>query len=732
MRAIESAIQAHPDDTTARRKLGERTKMFMEKYAREIHSRVYGDGLTKEVMKLCLEGNNSFRKVYDVLWDEKIANAEGAAIEEYEINMQTMRDLTASPSLERQPTGDLVELYVQAAFTKPTFDSIMEDINRMFKERMGRNIEVSICPTLKRTSRMSEKSQLKATKPGDVSGVKDIVRAMVVGTTMADINVVIEVIFELHKAKALEIVRKKDRFLEAPSGGGWRDNMVNVCLTVDGVPHICEIQVVHHQMLNARKEMDGHVVYNIVRNGQEMLAMRRGSGDVTALMDFESNLDKPRFVNWHTDRPVKEWEGVISSTSRDEITEIDLLKLDPELRVRHRLPSLIKMSFPVSITKLHLAYMQQLVEDYKYHELSFDVSDRADVEDETLQIICKANVMWKKINISSCRKVTNEGIVCLAKCKQLEGVDLSGLDNVDDKALKAISDAGVKWAEIDLRECLNVTEEGVATLKKKCSGMAITHSDFAIMEMARKDEHSKKVWGEMHKGKHSQDVLLTAAKEGHLHALRYVLHQGGADVSPNKADNWGNTPLVLAIQNGHLDIVQALIEAKAGPNKADGWGNTPLTLASRKGHLDIVRTLIEANADVNKSGDEVEATPLGFASQNGHFDIVRTLIKAKADVNKANISSGYTPVSFASGNGHLNIVRALVEAKADVNKAANDGVSPLLNGSYMGHLEVVRCLVNAGADKTVKDSDGTAYDQACNGAKGDNKTNKAAIQDLLR
>jgi hypothetical protein len=60
-----------------------------------------------------------------------------------------------------------------------------------------------------------------------VSGVKDIVRAMVVLNNMNDLNAVIKCLIEMHNKMEFEIVRKKDRHLEAPSSGGWRD-LVNL------------------------------------------------------------------------------------------------------------------------------------------------------------------------------------------------------------------------------------------------------------------------------------------------------------------------------------------------------------------------------------------------------------------------------------------------------------------------------------------------------------------------
>ena len=62
----------------------------------------------------------------------------------------------------------------------------------------------------------------------------------------------------------------KDRF-KHPSGGGWRDVMINFYVVGDGAKHVCEVQLVHKSLLTARKGLPGHVIYGVVRNATEVL-----------------------------------------------------------------------------------------------------------------------------------------------------------------------------------------------------------------------------------------------------------------------------------------------------------------------------------------------------------------------------------------------------------------------------------------------------------------------------
>ena len=148
-----------------------------------------------------------------------------------------------------------------------------------------------------------------------------------------------------------------------------------------------------------------------------------------------------------------------------------------------------------------------------------------------------------------------------------------------------------------------------------------------------------------------------------------------------------------ASQNGHLEVVTALLGAGADVSNGDTDGRTPLLLASCNGHVEVVTVLLGAGADVNQTKTDTGSTPLYTASLNGHVEVVTVLLGVGADVNKARTDYGASPLWIASQNGHLEIVNALLGAGADVNKARTDnGVTPLYMASKNGHVEVVEIL----------------------------------------
>ena len=71
--------------------------------------------------------------------------------------------------------------------------------------------------------------------------------------------------------------------------------------------------------------------------------------------------------------------------------------------------------------------------------------------------------------------------------------------------------------------------------------------------------------------------------------------KAGAD--PNAAAEDGSTPLMVAAQYGHSEVLQLLLEAGADKNAAKTNGVTALLVAAQNGHVESLWLLLEAGAD---------------------------------------------------------------------------------------------------------------------------------------
>jgi hypothetical protein len=175
--------------------------------------------------------------------------------------------------------------------------------------------------------------------------------------------------------------------------------------------------------------------------------------------------------------------------------------------------------------------------------------------------------------------------------------------------------------------------------------------------------------------------------------------EAGAD--KDKADANGYSPLHIACENGHIEVVRLLVEAGADKDKAMANGYTPLFIACQNGHVEVVRLLVEPGAD-NGHPMTIKCTPLFAACKMGHIEVVQLLVEAGADKEKCAID-GYTPAGAACNMGHVEVLQLLVEAGADKEKATISGYTPLHLAALNDHDTTCMLLTFKGADLTARD-----------------------------
>lgn len=106
--------------------------------------------------------------------------------------------------------------------------------------------------------------------------------------------------------------------------------------------------------------------------------------------------------------------------------------------------------------------------------------------------------------------------------------------------------------------------------------------------------------------------------------MELLLKQEKIDV--NQAMNDGATPLTIALDNGHLNVIDLLLKhEKINYNKAGNeYGHTPLMIASREEFPNIVRSLLSNGADsILTLGDGV--TALHIAELYNQSEVVEIL-----------------------------------------------------------------------------------------------------------
>lgn len=143
--------------------------------------------------------------------------------------------------------------------------------------------------------------------------------------------------------------------------------------------------------------------------------------------------------------------------------------------------------------------------------------------------------------------------------------------------------------------------------------------------------------------KSGQTALFRAIQRGHTDVvayllaaeksigLRYFMKIIGAPLPSNRANSLGVTPLMVAAENGYLEICSLLIQEGANLNAQTKKGTTALWLASYVGHEKIVALLLKNNADPNIHNEQ-GYTALINAAEQGLADACSLLIDADADI----------------------------------------------------------------------------------------------------
>ncbi|CAL5071367.1 unnamed protein product [Urochloa decumbens] len=128
--------------------------------------------------------------------------------------------------------------------------------------------------------------------------------------------------------------------------------------------------------------------------------------------------------------------------------------------------------------------------------------------------------------------------------------------------------------------------------------------------------------------------------------------------------------LINAARYDDLEDVVTLFSAGVSLDSTDSQGRTALHMASANGHIAVVEYLIQNGANVNATNLE-KNTPLHWACLNGHIEVIKALISAGASVSALN-SHEKTPMDEAVTKGKMDVIDAIGAAVA---QAELDGVT---------------------------------------------------------
>lgn len=188
--------------------------------------------------------------------------------------------------------------------------------------------------------------------------------------------------------------------------------------------------------------------------------------------------------------------------------------------------------------------------------------------------------------------------------------------------------------------------------------------------------------------------LSASCLNGHKLICEYLVNELGASVNVCNARSW--SPLLCAVKSGCWEIVEFLL-FKNGHiiDLADKNGRTPTILAASEGHLAIIDILIEKGADLNAQ-DRDGLSALSWACLKGHYNAASALLEHNIDVNHAD-QSGRTALDLATFYGDVRLVQLLIDKGAQIEHVDKIGMRPLDRAIGCRNVPVVSCFLKKGA-----------------------------------
>lgn len=183
-----------------------------------------------------------------------------------------------------------------------------------------------------------------------------------------------------------------------------------------------------------------------------------------------------------------------------------------------------------------------------------------------------------------------------------------------------------------------------------------------------------------------------AIQNQHSQIISLLLYHPNIDL--NIRDKKGLTPFATALTFRNNKAAQAILERlPKAAEQCDNKGRNFLHTAIQKNDMESILFLMSIQVDVNSRVHDVTQTPpLHLAAVSGNEMLVRSLILAGARVNDTDANRN-TALHTAAKAGHASIISALLQNNINFDAINADGDNALHVAVREGHVSVVRTLL---------------------------------------
>lgn len=195
------------------------------------------------------------------------------------------------------------------------------------------------------------------------------------------------------------------------------------------------------------------------------------------------------------------------------------------------------------------------------------------------------------------------------------------------------------------------------------------------------------------------DNFFSAVRRGEIAGVRYFLDRNKpVDVLD---DNDLMSPLIIAAQLNHKQIVDALITAGANPNFANCRKQTPLYFALMNGNLDVAKYLVERGANIQIS-DDSGISLMHLSAMKALHEFINLLLEKGVSINTQD--KGFrTPLHYAVIEGQLETIKLVIDKGANLEIQDEEGFTALMTACWKMREDIVRYLIDRNARVDVLD-----------------------------
>ncbi|KAF2002459.1 ankyrin, partial [Amniculicola lignicola CBS 123094] len=163
----------------------------------------------------------------------------------------------------------------------------------------------------------------------------------------------------------------------------------------------------------------------------------------------------------------------------------------------------------------------------------------------------------------------------------------------------------------------------------------------------------------------------------------------------NTLDEYGNTALFYAVQNGHSEVVHLLLANPLVDPTESGIGYTPFGVAVERGYELMVQCFIKRGFEPETSCDYLGRTYLHTAMVTENVDMVQLLIESgNVLLNSKDRSNGATALHLAARGGFSKGLRLLLRCQSvDLNLRDMEGMTAFMLAAHGGHVETVKIFL---------------------------------------